>query len=266
MVNDMKERFGRSEAKACMLLGISRSYYRYSSADKDADLKKRLKELARKKPRFGCRRLHLDLKKEGLVINHKKTERLYRAEQLGLRMKKRKKLPSVMRSPLPVPTTPNEQWAMDFVHDSLVNGRKFKCLSILDLFSRESLFIYVGTSIPSRVVVDILDRLLETMGVPKSIIADNGPEFTSKAIHAWSDHRHVEIIHINPGRPMENAFIESFQGKLRDECLNLQWFQTLADARDKIERWRIEYNTERPHSSLHYMTPYEFAAKAAVTG
>ncbi len=173
MVTDMKEHFGRSEARSCRLLCMSRSSYRYSSEDKDAELRERLKELARKKPRFGCRRLHLDLKKEGLVINHKRTERLYRAEQLGLRMKKRKKLPLVMRSPLPVPTAPNQQWAMDFVHDSLVNGRKFKCLSILDLFSRESLFIYVGTSIPSRVVVDILDRLLETRGVPKSIITDN---------------------------------------------------------------------------------------------
>jgi len=266
MVTDIKEHFGRSEARSCMLLGMSRSCYRYSSEDKDADLRERLTELARKKPRFGCRRLHLHLKKEGLVINHKRTERLYRAEHLGLRTKRRKKLPSVMRSPLPVPTAPNEQWAMDFVHDSLVNGRKFKCLSVLDIFSRESLFIYVGTSIPSRVVVDILDRLLETRGVPKSIITDNGPEFTSKAIHAWAAQRHAEIIHINPGRPMENAFVESFQGKLRDECLNLQWFQTLADARDKIERWRIEYNTERPHSSLNYLTPYEYAAKAAVTG
>ena len=266
MVRDMKEHFGRSEKRACMLLGISRSCYRHTSADKDADLRERLKELAQKKPRHGCRRLHLTLKKEGLVINHKRTERLYRAEQLGLRMKRRKKLPSVMRSPLPVPTVPNEQWAMDFVHDSIVTGRKFKCLSILDLFSRESLFIYAGTSIPSRVVIDILDRLCETRGVPKSIITDNGPEFTSKAFHAWADRRHVEALHINPGRPMENAFIESFQGRLRDECLNLQWFQTLNDARDKIERWRVEYNTERPHSSLNYMTPYEFAAKAAVTG
>jgi putative transposase len=266
MVTDMKERFGRSETRSCMLLGMSRSCYRYSSADKDADLRERLKELARKKPRFGCRRLHLRLKKEGLVINHKRTERLYRAEHLGLRTRRRKKLPSVMRSPLPVPAGPNDQWAMDFVHDSFVNGRKFKCLSVLDLFSRESLFIYVGTSIPSRVVVDVLDRLLETRGVPKSIMTDNGPEFTSKAIHTWADQRRIEIIHVNPGRPMENAFVESFQGKFRDECLNLQWFQALADARDKIERWRIEYNTERPHSSLGDIAPYEFAAKAAVTG
>ncbi len=249
-----------------MLLGISRSCYRYISAERDTDLKGRLKELAHEKPRYGCRRLHILLKKEGLVINHKRTERLYRAEQLGLRMKRRKRLSSVPRSPLPVPTAPNQQWAMDFVHDSIVTGRKFKCLSILDLFSRESLFIYTGTSIPSRVVVDVLDRLCETRRVPKSIIVDNGPEFTSKAIHAWADQRHIEIIHINPGRPMENAFIESFQGRLRDECLNLQWFQTLTDARDKIERWRVEYNTERPHSSLGDMAPYEFAAQAMGTG
>ena len=266
MVNDMKERFGRSEARSCMLLGISRSCYRYTSAAKDSELKVRLKQLAHEKPRYGCRRLHILLKKEGLVINHKRTERLYRAEQLALRMKRRKKLPSVARSPLPVPTAPNEQWAMDFVHDSIVTGRTFRCLSILDLFSRESLFIYAGTSISSRVAVDLLDRLCETRGVPTSIIADNGPEFTSKAIHAWADSRQIEIIHINPGRPMENAFVESFQGRLRDECLNLQWFQTLADARDKIERWRVEYNTERPHSSLGGMAPYEFTAQVVVVG
>lgn len=248
-----------------MLLGISRSCYRYTSTEKDTGLKDRLKQLAHEKPRYGCRRLHLLLKKEGLVINHKRTERVYRAERLGLRMKRRKKLPSAMRSPLPVPTAPNEQWAMDFVHDSMVTGRTFKCLSILDLFSRESLFIYAGTSIPSRVVVDVLDRLCETRGIPTRIITDNGPEFTSKAIHAWADRRHVEVIHINPGRPMENAFVESFQGRLRDECLNLQWFQTLTDAREKIERWRIEYNTERPHSSLGDIAPYEFA-RMAVTG
>jgi putative transposase len=266
MVSDMKEHFGRSEMKACMLLGISRSCYRYTSEEKDTDLKDRLRQLAREKPRYGSRRLHVLLKKEGLVINHKRTERLYRAEQLGLRMKRRKKLPSVVRSPLPVPSAPNQQWAMDFVHDSIMTARKFKCLSILDLFSRESLFIYAGTSIPSRVVIDVLDRLCETRGVPTSIITDNGPEFTSKAIHTWAEQRHIEIVHINPGRPMENAFVESFQGRLRDECLNLQWFQTLGDARDKIERWRIEYNTERPHSSLGGMAPYEFAAQAAVTG
>ncbi len=266
MVSDMKEHFGRSEKKACMLLGISRSCYRYTSAHKDIGLKERLKELAHVKPRYGCRRLHLLLKKEGLVINHKRTERVYRAEQLGLRMKRRKKVSSVPRSPLPVPTVPNEQWAMDFVHDSMVSGRKFKCLSILDLFSRESLVIYAGTSIPSRVVVDILDRLREMRGVPKSIITDNGPEFTSKAIHAWADQKHVEIIHITPGRPMENAFIESFQGRLRDECLNVQWFQTLGDARDKIERWRVEYNTERPHSALGGLAPYQFVSQAAVAG
>jgi putative transposase len=266
MVIDMKEHFGRSETRSCTLLGISRSCYRYTSAEKDTELKDRLRQLAHEKPRYGSRRLHVLLKKEGLVINHKRTERLYKAEQLGLRMKRRKKLPSSMRSPLPVPTAPNQQWAMDFVHDSIVTGRKFKCLSILDLFSRESLFVYVGTSIPSRVVVDVLDRLCETRGVTKSIITDNGPEFTSKAIQAWADSRHIDILHINPGRPMENAFIESFQGRLRDECLNLQWFRSLADARDKIERWRMEYNTERPHSSLGGMAPYEFVAKAAVTG
>jgi len=160
----------------------------------------------------------------------------------------------------------NEQWAMDLVHDSIVTGRKFKCLSILDVFSRESLLVYADTSISSRVAIDMLERLCETRGIPRSIVTDNGPEFTSKAFQTWAGQRGVAILHINPGRPMENAFIESFQGRLRDECLNVHWFRSLGDARDRIERWRVEYNTERPHSSLHNMTPCEFAERAVLTG
>ncbi len=173
MVSDIKERFGRSENKTCMLLGISRSCYRYRAVKEDTDLKERLTQLARQKPRYGCRRLHVLLRKEGVVVNHKRTERMYRQEKLGLRMKARKKFPLEKRSPLPVPTAPNEQWAMDFVHDSIVTGRRFKCLTVLDIFSRESLLIYASTSISSRVVVDMLERRCETRGVPKSIITDN---------------------------------------------------------------------------------------------
>ena len=266
MVSDIRECFGRSEKRACMLLDMSCCCYRYRAVEKDTELKGRLRQLAQKKPRYGCRRLHLLLRKEGLVKNHKRTERLYGQEHLGLRIKRRKKLPSGIRAPLAIPGAINQQWAMDLVHDSMVTGRQFKCLSVLDVFSRESLHIYAGTSIPSLVVVDVLDRLCEARGVPESIITDNGPEFTSKAFHAWAEERKVEIFHINPGRPMENAFIESFQGRLRDECLNVQWFRTIVDARDKIERWRVEYNTERPHSGLNNMTPFEFAERKAITG
>jgi putative transposase len=224
-----------------------------------------MKQLAQAKPRYGVRRLHTLLRKEGLVINHKRTERLYRKEGLAIRTKKAKKQTAI-RLPLPIPKHTNELWAMDFIHDSTSAGKRFRCLTILDTYSRECLAIRVDTSIPARAVVDTVDRLIETRGKPSAIITDNGPEFTSRAFHAWAYGKGIRLCFIQPGKPMENAFIESFQGRLRDECLNLHWFRTVQSAKETIEHWRREYNTERPHSSLNNLTPAEYAERMILTG
>jgi len=263
MVNDLKEHFGRTEQHACDLAGISRSCYRYRPRPPtDNELRQRLKELAEQKKRYGARRLHVLVKKEGLVINHKRTERIYREEHLALRRKSRKKLPSGVRVPLPQPTLPNEQWSIDFIHDMTATSRRFRCLTVLDLFTRECLSIRVDTSISGKAVIDTLQRQLELRGKPQTIVLDNGPEFTSGVFQSWAEGKAIHPAYIRPGKPMDNAFIESFQGKFRDECLNQHWFKNLPEARQIIEQWRQEYNRERPHSSLGDLTPIEFAERA----
>jgi putative transposase len=267
MVRDIREHFGHSEKRACSLVGMTRSSYRYEpKASDDTGLRIRLKALAQKKRRYGVRTLHLLLKKEGLVVNHKRTERIYREEGLALRVKRRKKLPSTLRSPLPVPTRANTHWAIDFIHDSTASGKRFRCLSVLDIYSRECLALRVDTSISGRAVVDTLLRVIETRGIPTTIVADNGPEFTGKAFQSWAEDKKIHIAFIRPGKPIDNAFIESFQGKFRDQCLNEHWFTSLQQARELIEQWRHEYNHERPHRSLRGLTPSEFAEKAVLTG
>jgi putative transposase len=267
MVNDIRYYFGHTQNRACTVIGMSRSSYRYTpKPENNEELILRMKQLAQEKLRYGVRRLHTLLKKEGLVINHKRTERLYKKEGLAIRTKKPKKHNTTIRLPLPVPREINEQWAMDFIHDTNSEGRRFRCFSILDICSRECLAIRVDTSIPAKSVVDAMDRLIETRGKPSLIITDNGPEFTSNTFHTWAYEKGIKLCFIHPGKPMENAFIESFQGRLRDECLNLHWFSTIQNARDKIERWRIEYNTERPHSSLNGLTPVEYAEQMVLTG
>jgi putative transposase len=248
-----------------MLLAISRSSYAYSPKPKnDEEVRSRLKDLAREKRRYGCRRLHVLLRKEGLVVNHKRTERLYRLEGLSIRTKKRKKLAGALRLVLPKPTRVDQIWAMDFVSDSLHNGRRFRCLNIVDVYSRESLTIVVDTSISGIMVTQYLDRLKDSRGLPEIIVTDNGPEFISKALDEWAYRNKVRLSYIRPGKPMENAFVESFNGRFRDECLNEHWFLNMQDARNRIELWRNEYNTERPHSSLGMCTPEEFAQKEVV--
>jgi putative transposase len=265
MVNDTRAYFGHTEKKACNLIGISRSSYRYiPQLPCDDTLKERMRDLAYKKPRYGVRRLHVLLKKEGLVVNHKKTERIYRQEGLAIRIKTKKKLPPSVRLTLCVPVRINQQWAIDFVHDNIGSGRRFRCLSLLDVYSRECLAIHTDTSISGKTVTDILQRFVETRGAPEVITTDNGPEFTSKVFTSWAYEKGIRIFFIRPGKPMENAFVESFQGKLRDECLNLNWFNSLTDAQKRIESWRLEYNTERPHSSLDDLSPFEFINRQMV--
>ena len=255
----MNENFRRSISKACQLCNISRSSNGYKTKrHDDQTVIARLMELAQKKRRYGCRRLHELLRREGLVINHKRTERLYRKAGLSLKIKKRRKLSAALRLSLPTPSKPNQLWAMDFVSDSLANCRRFRCLNIIDLYTRECLRIVVETSISGERVAKTLDKLRELRGLPEAIITDNGSEFISKAMGLWAQSNNVNLAFIRPGKPMENGFIESFNGRFRDECLNEQWFLSLKDARDKIEAWREEYNIRRPHSALGMRTPQEF--------
>lgn len=256
----MHERFGRSISRACQLCNISRSSNRYKSKRQDDQpIIDRLVELAQQKRRYGCRRLHELLRREQLVINHKKTERLYRKAGLSLRRKKRRKLSASLRLSLPVPSRANQLWAMDFISGSLANCRRFRCLNIIDLFTRECLKILVDRSISGMKVAKTLDMLKERYSLPEAIITDNGSEFTSKAMGIWAQDNHVNIAFIRPGKPMENGFVESFNGRFRDECLNEQWFVSMKDAQEKIEAWREEYNSCRPHSALGMKTPREFS-------
>jgi putative transposase len=217
-----------------------------------------MKEIAAKKRRYGSPRLTVLLRREFGPINHKRVERLYELEGLTLPRKHKKKRGVLERVAIPVPKAPNERWSMDFVHDSFDRGRKFRMLNIIDDFNRECLRIEVDTSLSGRRVARVLDQLAETRGLPKNIVVDNGTEFTSRAMIEWEDNNPTSLAFIDPGKPTQNAFVESFNGKLRDECLNENYFLNLAHARIVIEAWRIEYNSERPHSSLNDLTPEEY--------
>jgi len=250
---------GRSARRSCLLVGLSRASYAYNPvARDDTALRARIRELAHQRRRFGSPRIHLLLRRAGFVVNHKRTERIYREEGLSLRKRKRKKIAAAARVVMPAPAGPNEKWSMDFVTDSLVTGRRFRALSIVDDYSRECLAIEVDTSLGGARVVAVLDRLAETKGLPRTITMDNGPEFTSRCLDEWAYRNGVKLNFIRPGKPVENAFAESFIGRLRDECLNENWFISLKDARDIIERWRIDYNEGRPHTSLGGLTPLEY--------
>jgi len=254
------ERFGLSVRKACKLIGLSRTsfHYRLTVKPDEEVIRKRLRKLAETRRRFGCRRLHVMLMREGFKINHKRTERIYRQEGLILRIRRRKKLSSLLRTDIPKPDYPNHIWSMDFMRDSLANGRAIKVLSVVDEYTRKCFRIEVDTSINGVRVTRVLTEIAQLEGLPEIIVIDNGPEFISKALDAWAYQRGVKLTFIRPGKPVENAYIESFNGRFRDECLNENWFLTLEHARRIIEKWRIDYNNERPHSSLGYRTPEEF--------
>lgn len=252
--------FSMSQRRACKALGFARSSCQYQSQRPLAtDLIERLRALAAKRPRFGYRRLHVLLRREGLVVNHKRIYRLYRAEGLAVRRKHRKRITAALRTVLPPATQPNQRWSMDFVADALATGRRFRTLNIVDDFTRECPAIEVDTSLPGLRVTRLLDRLAVSRGLPELIVVDNGPEFAGKALDSWAYQRGVRLHFIRPGKPVENAYIESFNGKFRDECLNEHWFVDLEDAKSKIETWRIDYNRVRPHSCLDDLTPEEFA-------
>ena len=248
--------------RACGLIGISRSLFRYQSRRPSAEgLLERLKALAAEKRRYGYRRLHVLLRREGHEINRKRTYRLYRDAGLAVQRRKRKRYALGERRPLPKPITANISWSMDFVADGLADGRKLRCLTIVDDCTRESLAIEVDTSLTGRRVVGVLERIADMRGLPESITVDHGPEFEGQVLDAWAYTERVRLAFIRPGKPVENAYIESFNGRFRDECLNEHWFVTMAQARRVIETWRQEYNEERPHSALGYLTPARFAAE-----
>jgi putative transposase len=260
-VDVLREERGLGITRACGLVGISRSLYGYrSSRPPCTELRQRIHELAGEKRRYGYRRIHILLRREGWRVNRKRTYRLYREAGLAVRRRKRKRIGLFERKPLPKPTTVNRSWSMDFVADGLIDGRKLRVLAIVDDYSRECLVLEVDTSINGRRVAAVLDRLADLRGLPLSITVDHGPEFEGKVLDAWAYEHGVRLNFIRPGKPVENAYIESFNGRFRDECLNEHWFLTMAHARRVIEHWRIEYNTERPHSSLDDLTPEEFAA------
>ena len=241
------ESLGLSERRACMLTGVSPSVYRYEAKrGNDDELRTRMRELAGERKRFGSPRLHIMLKREGLVVNHKRTERIYREEGLGLRRKRRRKGTAGARVIIPAPERPNQKWSMDFVSDSTVTGRRFRALTIVDDYSRECPAIEVDTSLGGVRVVGVLERLAETRGLPEVITVDNGPEFAGKALDEWAYRRGVKLNFIRPGKPVENAFAESFNGRLRDECLNINWFMSIKHAREVIESWRQDYNEVTP--------------------
>lgn len=247
-------------------MGLPRASYDYQPVTgRDDELRERIRELAHQRRRFGCPRIHLLLRREGIVVNHKRTERIYRKEGLSLGKRRRKKVAAIARVILPAPVRPNERWSMDFVTDSIVTGRRFRALVIIDDYSRECPVIEVDTSLGGRRVVQVLEQLSESRELPDVITIDNGPEFAGKALDEWAYRKMVKLNFIRPGKPVENAYAESFIGRLRDECLNENWFISLKNARDIIESWRIDYNEGRPHSSLGGLTPREFIENTGKT-
>lgn len=260
-VDVLREERGFGITRACGLIGISRSLYGYRSRRPlIAGLQERIAEIAAIKRRYGYRRIYLRLRREGWQVNRKRIYRLYREAGLAVRRRKRKRIGPFERKPLPKPSAVNRSWSMDFVSDGLCDGRKLRCLTIVDDYSRECPAIEVDTSITGRRVAAVLERLGELRGLPQSITVDHGPEFEGQVLDEWAYRRNVQLNFIRPGKPVDNAYIESFNGRFRDECLNEHWFMTMAHARRVIESWRIEYNTERTHSSLNDLTPEEFAA------
>lgn len=253
-----------SERRACRLLGACRPTIQYRERVKpdEAALRARLRELALERGGFGSPRLTLLLRRE-LLVNHKRIERLYAQERLQVQYRRRKRRKcSPAQRPIAVPTRPMERWSMDFVSDAFASGRRFRVLTIVDDFDRSCPRLEPGTTLTGRHVTEVLDELRETVGLPRVIVVDNGTEFTSRAMLNWALDRGVHLHFIAPGKPTQNAFIESFNGRLRAECLNLNWFEGPDEARTKLDDWRVDYNTVRPHGPLGRITPEAYRRQA----
>jgi putative transposase len=268
----MEQTYRMSERHACWLIGVARSTRRYCAHPtlRNEPLRQRLHELAEQRPRFGSPRLHALLRREGLAVNHKRTERIYRQEGLTLKRRRRRRVFRIGSGVRDAPVRRNERWSLDFVSDAAANGQTIRVLTVVDDYTRECLATEVDTSLPGLRVVRTLNRIITERGRPEGIVLDNGPELRGRAMEAWSEANRVPLLFIQPGKPVQNAFIESFNGRLRDECLNANWFLTTADARRNIQAWALDYNEARPHSSLRYLTPREYAAhwqtKARLSG
>jgi len=253
--------FRVSERRACRVAGVPRSSCRYRSVARDQTaLRLRLRDLAASRVRYGYRRLHVLLRREGWPVNHKRVYRLYREEGLGIRVKRRRKRVSGLRAAPTPAARPLERWSLDFLADALADGRRFRVLTIVDNVSRVSPALEAATSLTGERVVAVLERLRRTVGAPERIAVDNGPEFVSKALDAWAYRHGVQLEFSRPGKPTDNAFAESFNGRFRDECLDQHWFASLEEARQTIEAWRVEYNTDRPHRALNQQTPAAWLA------
>jgi putative transposase len=250
-----------STVRSCQLAQFTRSaWYRKSTARDQSALALRIRDLAHARPRFGYQRITVLLRREGWPVNRKRVRRLYRLQGLQLRMRvRRRKHMCLHRGPVPLAKRTHERWSMDFVHDALFDGRPFRVLTVVDQYSRQSPVLEPAFAHSGRSVSAALERVVNELGVPVSITVDHGTEFMSKALEEWAWQRGIKLDFIRPGKPNENAHIESFNGRLRDECLNVTQFTSLDDARDKIEAWRQDYNHTRPHSSLRNLTPHEFA-------
>ncbi len=253
----MLEQTVLSERRACRLAGLSRDTFRHPPEPTPATqaLSARIIELAQVRRRFGYRRLHDLLRPEFPNVNHKKVYRLYSEASLAVRRRKKAKRPSLERQPLAIATAPNGVWSMDFVSDALANARRLKCLTVADDFTHECVDITVDHGMGGAYVTRVLDQAACFRGYPRAVRTDNGPEFTSRAFIAWTQQHGIEHLLIEPGKPMQNGYIESFNGKFRDECLNEHWFTSLAQARKVVTEWRRDYNEVRPHSSCGRIPP-----------
>ena len=255
----LMRRFTISERRACRLTGSVRSTQRYRSRRQEPEgLREAIREVAFQHPRYGYRRVHWVVVRDGHRTGMCRLRRMYREEGLTVRRRRRKRLKAVVRRPMTPPTSPGQRWSMDFVHDQLADGRRFRVFTAVDDFTCKSVVLRVGTSLPSSCVTLALEHAMQAHGVPEVLVCDNGPEFTSLEFMKWAACHRIDVQHIQPGKPMQNAFCESFNGSFRDECLNTTWSASLPEARRRIEAWRTEYNTERPHSSLGNQTPNQF--------
>lgn len=246
-----------SQRRACRLIGVDPKTVRRDKPPDSPEVRKAMKAIANKRRRFGYRRIGVMLERKGMIMNHKKLYRLYTEEKLGVRRRRGRKRARGSRTPMPVALRPGQRWSLDFLSDTFGTSRKFRILAVNDDCCRENLCLMADTSISGARVARELDALVRIYGKPASIVSDNGTEFTSRAILKWANENDVEWHYIDPGKPQQNAFIESFNGSLRDELLNEEWFDSLDDARRKLALWRYDYNHVRPHSSLENQTPAE---------
>ena len=264
VVKYILDHYGLTQRRACRLVKLHRSTFCYRSIkDPQLELRLRMREIAQSRVRYGYRRIHVLLRREGFRLGKNQAYRLYCEEALQLRSKlpKRRKM-AVTRRERYVPHRTNQAWSMDFVSDQLTNGQRFRALTIVDVFSREALAIQVGERLRGENVVEVCNALVAQRGAPKRVFTDNGSEFSGRMFDLWAYHHGVRIDFSRPGKPTDNCFIESFNGSLRDECLNVHWFESMEEARAKIEAWRIDYNESRPHQALQEETPAQFAMRA----